>query len=98
MHERRTRSRCCASAATGHATAALLNSLMNSRRLMLDMLSPPNHGQPAERLPPSSAFCAAAKAPLFDHLVSLNKQRGRQLEAERLGSLDNYLLSLRPSC
>src|SRR5215467_1991114 len=68
-----------------HATAALLNSVMNSRRLMPNLKV-----SPALVLQFACEGTSAVHPPLFDHLVSAGEKRFRNGQSERLGSLEIY--------
>src|SRR5215471_5660759 len=75
----------CARVAKGHVTAALLNSVMNSRRLMPNLKV-----SPALVLQFACEGTSAVHPPLFDHLVSAGEKRFRNGQSERLGSLEIY--------
>src|SRR6516164_8808035 len=77
---RRMRSRCCPRAASGHAAAAPLSSVMNSRRFSWsDCIRCPQAGR---------THAAQQTGILFDHLVGSGKQFVWDGEAERLGGLE----------
>src|SRR5262249_40503282 len=75
----------CARVAKGHVTAALLNSVMNSRRLMPNLKV-----SPALVLQFASDGTSAVHPPLFDHLVGAGEKRFRNGQSERLGGLEVY--------
>src|SRR6516162_3515510 len=79
----RTRLACSARATSGQATAALLKSVMNCRRLMGLPLS-------AQRyiLAGSRRSTAAGRGTLFNHLIGPNEQRRWHSEAESLGRFE----------
>src|SRR5262249_11969243 len=64
---------------------ALLNSVMNSRRLMPNL-----EVSPALVLQFASDGTSAVHPPLFDHLVGAGEKRFRNGQSERLGSLEVY--------